>query len=71
MTKVSTINPQDTVLDYIHNIQEDNYQKVKSLSPQAVINYYNQTTQQALKKIGYSLLWDKKIGCGKIKEEIE
>jgi len=70
MTKISTINPQDAVLDTIHAAQEKNYQKIKNFSPQQVVDYYNKSSQQITQKDGYSLTWDKKIGYGKIKEAV-
>jgi len=67
MTKISAINPQDTVLDMIHTAQEKNYQKIKNLSPQEVFDYYNTSSQQAIQKDGYTVTWNKKTGCGKIR----
>lgn len=69
MIKISKINPQDTVLDEIHKIQEKNYKRTKNLSPREFIDYYQKTTDYIIQNNGYYLFWDKKNEYGKLIEK--
>jgi len=57
------------IMDDIHTIQIQDYQRTKNMSVRDQKKYYHTQAEKLLNSSGYNLVWDKKSGTGKLVEK--